>query len=167
MSVRPHGITRLSLVGFPWNNGYLTLRPTYIFDHISWDWNKLRGNPSWFPDIRKSLSKRHRLMHEWSINFWVTLRSVATGSWNSANVSGEQMTADHFLDHFKGHNVLLWLPYILESNPHPKLIRTRLADLLNEKKKLVRGSNPHLSFNCPLPTRQIDSVMSDDGESDE
>jgi len=61
---------------------------------------------------------------------------------------------------------------------------------------LVRGSNPHLSFNCPLPTRQTDwimldvsnavtvirltrrvwssdwvmdndSVMSDDGESDE
>jgi len=61
---------------------------------------------------------------------------------------------------------------------------------------LVRGSNPHLSFNRPLPTRQTDwiifdvtnaltvirltrrvlssywvtendSVMSDDGESDE
>jgi len=61
---------------------------------------------------------------------------------------------------------------------------------------LVRGSNPHLSFNCPLPTWQTDwiilavanaltvirlmrrvwssdwvtdndSVMSDDGESDE
>jgi hypothetical protein len=35
------------------------------------------------------------------------------------------------------------------------------------EKKLVRGSNPHLSFNHPLPTRQTDSVMSDDGESDE
>ena len=64
------------------------------------------------------------------------------------------------------------------------------------KKMLVRGSNPHLSFNHPLPTRQTDwiildvtsalivirltrrvwssdwvtdndSVMSDDGESDE
>jgi hypothetical protein len=49
-----------------------------------------------------------------------------------------------------------------------------LADFLKEK-KLVRGSNPHLSFNRPLPTRQTDriildvtdSVMSDDGESDE
>jgi hypothetical protein len=36
------------------------------------------------------------------------------------------------------------------------LIRTRIqsalvfADFLNKKKKLVRGSNPHLSFNCPL-----------------
>ena len=30
------------------------------------------------------------------------------------------------------------------------------ADFLNEKKKLVRGSNAHLSFNCPLPTRQTD-----------
>ena len=38
------------------------------------------------------------------------------------------------------------------------LIRTRIlvfADFLNEK-KLVRGSNPHLSFNRPLPTRQTD-----------
>ena len=52
------------------------------------------------------------------------------------------------------------------------LIRTRIwsalvfADFLNEK-KLVRGSNPHLSFNRPFPKRQTDSVMSDDGESDE
>jgi len=35
------------------------------------------------------------------------------------------------------------------------------------KKKLVRGSNTHLSFNGPLLTRQTDSVMSDDGKSDE
>jgi len=47
------------------------------------------------------------------------------------------------------------------------LIRTNFADFLNEKKKSVRGSNPHLSFNRPLPTRQTDSVMSDGGESDE
>ena len=58
------------------------------------------------------------------------------------------------------------ITYILKSNPHPNLIRTSFADFLNEK-KLVRGSNPHLSFNHPLPTRQTDSVMSDDGESDE
>jgi len=32
---------------------------------------------------------------------------------------------------------------------------------------LIRGSNPHLSFNRPFPTRQTDSVMSDDGKSDE
>jgi hypothetical protein len=83
----------------------------------------------------------------------------------------------------------------------PNLIRTRIqsalvfADFLNEKKS-VRGSNPHLSFHRPLPTKQTDwiildvpnaltvirltrrvwsrdwvtdndSVMSDDGESDE
>jgi len=60
------------------------------------------------------------------------------------------------------------LPYILESNPHPNLIRTSFCRLLKrKKKKLVRGSNPHLSFNRPLPTRQTDSVMSDDAESDE
>jgi len=29
------------------------------------------------------------------------------------------------------------------------------ADFLNEK-MLVRASNPHLSFNRPLPTRQTD-----------
>jgi hypothetical protein len=27
---------------------------------------------------------------------------------------------------------------------------------VKEKEKLVRGSNPHLSFNRPLPTRQTD-----------
>ena len=41
------------------------------------------------------------------------------------------------------------MPYILESNPHPNLIRTRFCRIL-KKKKLVRGSNPHLSFNRPL-----------------
>ena len=45
------------------------------------------------------------------------------------------------------------------------LIRTSFCRFLKEKKKLVRGSNPHLSFNRPLSTRQADSVMSDDGES--
>jgi len=40
------------------------------------------------------------------------------------------------------------------------------ADFLNGK-KLVCAFNPHLSFSRPLPTRQTDSVMSDDGESDE
>ena len=38
------------------------------------------------------------------------------------------------------------IPYILESNPH-----SAFGDFLN-RKKLVRGSNPHLSFNRPLPT---------------
>ena len=30
-----------------------------------------------------------------------------------------------------------------------------------KKKKLVRGSNPHLSFNRPLPTRQTDWIILD------
>jgi hypothetical protein len=38
------------------------------------------------------------------------------------------------------------IPYILESNPH-----SVFGDFLNEK-KLVRGSNPHLSFKRRLPT---------------
>ena len=46
---------------------------------------------------------------------------------------------------FEGGNV----PYILESNLHPNLIRTSFCEFL-KRKKLVRGSNPHLSFNCPL-----------------
>ena len=52
------------------------------------------------------------------------------------------------------------------------LIHTRIssalvfADFLNEK-RLFRGSYLHLSFNRPLATRQTESVMSDDGESDE
>ena len=42
-------------------------------------------------------------------------------------------------------------PYILESNPHPNLIRTSFCRFLKrKKKKLVRCSNPHLSFNCLL-----------------
>ena len=59
------------------------------------------------------------------------------------------------------------VPCILESNPHPNLTRTSFCRFLKRKKKFVRGSNPHLSFNRPLPKRQTDSVMSDDGESDE
>jgi len=60
------------------------------------------------------------------------------------------------------------IQYILESNPHPNLIPTSFCRFLKRKrKKLVRCSNPHFSFNRPLPTRQTDSVMSDDGESDE
>ena len=42
------------------------------------------------------------------------------------------------------------IPYILQSNPHPNLIRTRFCRFLKRKKKLVRGSNPHLSLNHPL-----------------
>jgi len=59
-----------------------------------------------------------------------------------------------------------YIPHILESNPHLNLIRTSFCRFL-KRKKLIRGSHPHLSFNRPLPTRQTDSVMSDDGESDE
>jgi len=63
--------------------------------------------------------------------------------------------------------VCIYIPYILESNPHPNLIRISFCRFLKRKrKKLVRVSNPQLSFNRPLPTRQTDSVMSDDGESD-
>jgi hypothetical protein len=41
------------------------------------------------------------------------------------------------------------IPYILESN-----LRPVFGDFLNGK-KLIRGSNPHLSFNHPLPTWQL------------
>jgi len=59
--------------------------------------------------------------------------------------------------------------YRIFSNPIRTWIQSALVfvDFLNEKTKLVRGSNPHISFNRPLPTRQSDSVTSDDGESDE
>ena len=69
----------------------------------------------------------------------------------------------------KGDNMAPWsnVPYILESNPHPNLIRTSFCRFLKRKRKLVRGSNPYISFNRPLATRQTDSVMSDDGEFDE
>jgi len=43
----------------------------------------------------------------------------------------------------------LVIPYILESNPH--LV---FGDFLNGK-KLVSGSNSHLSFNRPLPTGRL------------
>jgi hypothetical protein len=40
------------------------------------------------------------------------------------------------------------IPYILESNPH-------LVFATFLKKKLVRASNPHLSFNRPLPAGML------------
>ena len=68
--------------------------------------------------------------------------------------------------------VIRVLPYILESNPHPNLIHTSFCWFLKWK-KLVRCSNPHLwedngedkdDSDCVTDN---DSVMSDDGESDE
>ena len=53
------------------------------------------------------------------------------------------------------------MPYILESNPHPNLIRTIFCRFLKRKKKLVRDSNPHLSFNRPLLTSQTDWIILD------
>jgi hypothetical protein len=47
------------------------------------------------------------------------------------------------------NNQTIKVPYILEPNPH--LV---FAIFLNEK-KLVRASNPHLSFNRPLPTGRL------------
>jgi hypothetical protein len=44
---------------------------------------------------------------------------------------------------------LIELPHILESNLHPNLIHTSFCQLIKQK-KVVRGSNPHLSFNRPL-----------------
>jgi hypothetical protein len=41
------------------------------------------------------------------------------------------------------------IPYILKSNLH-----SAFGDFLN-RKKLVHGSNPHLSFNSPLPTGRL------------
>jgi hypothetical protein len=45
--------------------------------------------------------------------------------------------------------IQIYIPYILESNPH--LV---FAIFLNEE-KLVRASNPHLSFNRPLFTGRL------------
>ena len=56
------------------------------------------------------------------------------------------------------------LPYILESNPHPTLIRTSFYRFLKrkKKKKLVRGSNPNLSFNHHLraPPSEVARLVS-------
>jgi len=43
------------------------------------------------------------------------------------------------------------------------LIHTELRCTVNHtsEKKPVRGSNPHLSFNRPLPTRQTDWIILD------
>jgi hypothetical protein len=46
-------------------------------------------------------------------------------------------------------SVLMHVPYILESNPHPGF-----GDFLN-RKKLVRDSKPHVFFNHPLPTGRL------------
>jgi len=64
------------------------------------------------------------------------------------------------------------IPHILESNTHPNLIRASFCRFLKRKKK-VRGSNPHLWEDDGEDKDDSDwltdndSVMSDDGESDE
>jgi len=65
------------------------------------------------------------------------------------------------------------IPYILESTPYPNLIRTSFCRFLKRKKKLVRGSNKHLWEDDGEDkddsdwVTDNDSVMGDDGESDE
>jgi len=65
------------------------------------------------------------------------------------------------------------VPYILESNPCPNLIHTSFCRFLKRKKKLVRCSNPHVWKDDGEDKDDSDwmtdndSVMSDDGESDE
>jgi len=56
--------------------------------------------------------------------------------------------------------IIKQIPYILESNPLLNLNRTSFCRYLNEK-NLVRGSNPHLSFNRPLFARQTDWILLD------
>jgi hypothetical protein len=55
----------------------------------------------------------------------------------------------HISTLFQKTVVTVYIPYILEINPH--LV---FATILNEN-KLVRASNPHLSFNRPLPTGRL------------
>jgi hypothetical protein len=50
------------------------------------------------------------------------------------------------------------MPYILESNPHPNLIRTSFCRFLKRKKSY---------FAVLIRTFHNDSVISDEGESDE
>jgi hypothetical protein len=81
------------------------------------------------------------------------------------NFSNEQVS-ERCLRHLQFHttgalccgNRVKNIPYILESNPHPNQILTSFCRFLKQK-KLVRGSNPHLSFNRPLPTRQTDWII--------
>ena len=48
------------------------------------------------------------------------------------------------LSSFQRQRVARIIPYILESIPHPNLIRTSFCRFLKRKKKLVRSSNPQL-----------------------
>ena len=59
----------------------------------------------------------------------------------------EQLYLYYFIFHHVFiHAAVSEIPHILESNPH-----SVFGAFLNGK-KLVRGSNSHLSFNRPLPT---------------
>jgi hypothetical protein len=60
----------------------------------------------------------------------------------------------HYLSAFHRHSrqFKAHIPYIVESNPH-----SVFGDFLN-RTKLVCGSNPHLSFNCPLPTGWLNNT---------
>jgi hypothetical protein len=74
---------------------------------------------------------------------------------------GKKLTLDHHhhqlsplyrvftITYLKQTTFLRYIPYILESNPH-----SVFGNFLNGK-KLVCGSNPHLSFNHPLPTGRL------------
>jgi hypothetical protein len=59
------------------------------------------------------------------------------------------MKLSHHLSRLTLGSLTTYILYILESNPH-----SVFGDFLNGK-KLVRGSNPHLSFYRPLPTGRL------------
>ena len=141
--------------------------------------------PSVCPFTWNNSAPNERIFMKFYIRgFFENLSRLLTFNWNRPRNKGTVHEAQYMC-------IYIYL-YRIFSN----LIRTRFCRFLKRKKKLVRGSNPHISFNFPLPTRQTDwiilddnnaltvirltrrvwssdwvtdndSVMSDDGESDE
>ena len=103
-------------------------------------------------EVRERLSVTKQETHKFCMGRFSLKKSIKVEHKGQYHVTISERVVSSELRSYQGHKQGFGkkLPYILESNPH--LV---FADFLNEK-MLVPASNPHLSFNRPLPTRQAD-----------
>ena len=74
-----------------------------------------------------------------------------------SNISQLHVSASQSHLQAEPRNIYIYIIYRVFSN----LIRTSFCRFLKQKKKSVRGYNPYLSFSRPLPTRQTDWIILD------
>jgi hypothetical protein len=132
-----------------------TLEPIHVplgTQVVELEWNDLKKlHTGWqFSSLCKKENTRKHYNTKIQRKYYICSQYLT--QWNhNDNQSGCALSWITWLMEFKMWIIAggMGILYILKSNPH--LV---FATFLN-KKKLVRASNPHLSFNRPLPTGRL------------